>query len=443
MAPTISYLTTDDGTGAPVISYAEMIALRDHPRIAALGEVYWPHLLDNDRDVQDLVTAYRQAGKRVEGHSAGARGNKLAAFVAAGVTSCHEPTTVEEAANLLRLGLFVFLREGPTRRDLQQTLGVLQTGIDLSRVGLASDGISPDTLVDIGHMDAIVQRAVDLGADPVTAFQMASLNVARYFGFEDRFGGIAPHRDADLVVLPSEREIRPETVISKGQILVRDGRVMARAEPYEFPSEAYGRILWRERVQPTMFRYLAPGPTQRVRAIRYVDDIRTREEILEIAARNGELVIPDAVCMCSVFHRSRTERYGLGLLTGLGLKQGAVASTLAFDSSDVVVIGRDAVSMSTAVKHLEGMGGGIVVCATDRVLAELRLPIGGIAADEPAGAVGQSLKRITAALRKLGMTPTRPVLSVQAVTFTVIPDIRLTSRGLFDVKARQLVNLFV
>jgi adenine deaminase len=412
MAPTISYLTTDDGTGAPIISHSKMKALRDDPRIVALGEVYWPHLLSGDRGIEDLVTAYREVGKRIEGHSAGARGRKLVAFAAAGVTSCHEATTAEEAADLLRLGLFVFLREGSIRRDLQETLRIREMGIALDRVGLASDGVWPDALVDHGYMDAVVQRAIDLGVDPMTAFQMASVNVARYFGFEDRFGGIAPNRDADVIVIPSEREIRPETVISKGRVLVRDGDVVANARAHGWPPGAHGLIQWPEPVEPGMFRYAAPGPRHRVRAMRFAGDIRTREEILEIAVRDGELVIPDGACMAAVFQRTRTERYGLGLITGFGLERGAVGSTLSLESSDVVVIGRDAVSMATTVKQLGSMGGGIVVCANERVLAELRLPIGGVASDEPASTVGQSLKGITAALRELGVTLPRPILSV-------------------------------
>ena len=195
--------------------------LRDDPRIAALGEVYWPRLLGNE--IQELVVAYWEAGKRIEGHSAGARGPKLAAFAAAGVTSCHEATTADEAAALLRLGFFVLLREGSVRRDLAETLGIRRLGIALDRVGLASDGLWPDALADGGYMDAVVQRAIDLGVDPVTAIRMATVNTGRYFGFERQFGSVAPQREADLIVVPSERKIQPETVVSRGRVLMRDG----------------------------------------------------------------------------------------------------------------------------------------------------------------------------------------------------------------------------
>jgi adenine deaminase len=174
-------------------------------------------------------------GKTVEGHSAGARGPKLGAYAGLGVDSCHEPITADEAVERLRLGMHVFVREGSVRRDLEAVAAVRHRGVSLRRASLASDGVWPPDLVARGYMDAIVQKAIDLGIAPVTAFQMASLNPAEHFGLGRLTGGLAPGRSADLCVLPDLRTVRPEVVVARGRVVAREGRCLVDGPPRGTP----------------------------------------------------------------------------------------------------------------------------------------------------------------------------------------------------------------
>jgi adenine deaminase len=193
-APVISYLTAEAGRGEPLLDGEALGALLEDPRVLGLGEVYWHRLVPEPERLLPLIDRARALGKTVEGHAAGARGPRLMACAAAGMDSCHEPITAGEALERLRLGMRVMIREGSVRRDLEAVLKVRHAGVSLRRATLASDGIWPPDLLAHGYMDGIVQRAIDLGLPPVTAYQMASLNAAEHFGFDREIGG--SRRDA-------------------------------------------------------------------------------------------------------------------------------------------------------------------------------------------------------------------------------------------------------
>ena len=440
-APVITYLSAERGPGEPLIDEAELAALLTDPRVLGLGEVYWHRLLPEPDRLLPLMERARALGKTAEGHTAGARGPRLMACAAAGVDSCHEPITATEALERLRLGMRVLIREGSVRRDLAAVLEIRQAGVSLRRATLASDGIWPQDLLERGYMDGIVQRAIDLGLPPVTAYQMASLNGAEHFGLDRELGGIAPGRWADLLVLPDLRTVRPEVVVARGRVVAREGRCLVPCPAVPFPATLYdgprpGSL------DPASLRLAAAGSQARVRVIRVAGDIVTVETAATLPVRDGAVVAdPGSDLLLAVVCDRRTgHTRGFGVVQGFGLREGAVASTLSFDTADLVLVGAAPEALAAAGQRAVALRGGIVVVdARGAVRAELALPLGGVAAAAPLPDLARALDAVVTALRALGCGLANPLLTLQALTFTAIPAVRLTTRGLLAVKSRQHV----
>ncbi len=444
-APVISYLTVEGVPGQPALDEAAMAALLDDPRVLGLGEVYWHRLLPEPERLLPLITRARALGKTVEGHTAGARGSRLVACAAAGVGSCHEPITAAEALERLRLGLHVLIREGSVRRDLEAVLEIRRAGVSLRRASLASDGIWPPDLVARGYMDGIVQRAIDLGLPPVTAYQMASLNAAEHFGLDGDLGGIAPGRWADLLVLPELRTVRPEAVVARGRLVAREGRCLVPCPVVPLPAGLYdgprpGPL------DPASLRLAASGSSARVRLIRIAGDIVTAEAEATLPVRDGAVLADPAsdLLLAAVCDRRAGRLRGLGVVQGFGLREGAVASTLSFDTADLVLVGASREALAAAGRRaVELRGGFVVVDGHGAVRAEVPLPLGGVAAEAPVAEVARGLDGVVAALRALGCGLAHPLLTLQTLTFTAIPALRLTTRGLLAVKTREHVPLLL
>jgi adenine deaminase len=440
-APVIAYLTTDDGAGQPVIGEAAMAELLEAPEVLGLGEVYWHRLLPEPGRLLPLIERARRLGKTVEGHSAGARGAKLDAFAAAGVGSDHEPITVDEAVELLRRGLTVLIREGSIRRELDTLAAIREAGVSLRRLALASDGLWPPDLVARGYMDAIVQRAIDLGLPPATAYQMVSLNVAEHFGLDGEVGGLAPGRFADLLVLPGARTVRPEVVVARGRVVARDGRCLAPLGPAELPPGLYAG----PRVGPVdadTFRVPAAGTAARVRLIRTEGQVRTFEDEARLAVRAGA-VEPDPaadVALAAVLDRRGSGHRAVAFVRGFGVRAGALASTISFDTGDLVAVGAAREPLAAAVGRVVALGGGVVaVDGAGAVRAQLPLPVGGFASPRPLAGVAADLAGFAAAARALGCPFDNPLLPLETLTFQAIPALRLTARGVLDVKSQRLL----
>ena len=443
-APIVTYLSTDDGAGRPILSQADIEKLLDDPRILGLGEVYWHRLVAEPEKVLPLIEACRRRGKWVEGHTAGARGLKLQACVAAGIDSCHEPITPEEALERLRAGMHVMLREGSVRRDLEAVAPLRENGVNLRRAILVSDTIWPQALVARGYMDGIVQRAIDLGFDPVEAIQMATLNVAEHFGLDRDLGGIAPGRLADLLILPDLKRIRPEGVLVGGKVVVWNGE--CRVSPSAPPPPKIGSPSFPRPLAPETFALVAPGrqSTARLRAIQLKGDILTRELAVTLPVEHGRVVVnPERdLLKVAAFDRRGHGRLALGVLHGFGLKSGAVATSLCFDSGDVVVVGASDEAMAQVARAVVDAGGGYGVAKDDRVEL-LPMPIGGVISPLSVPEIAARLDAIEQSIRSLGSELRNPFLAIQILTFMAIPALRITSRGLLDVKSLRTVDLFL
>jgi adenine deaminase len=291
-------------------------------------------------------------------------------------------------------------------------------------------------------MDGIVQSAIDLGLPPVTAYQMASLNGAEHFGLDRDLGGIAPGRWADLLVLPDVRTVRPEVVLARGRVVAREGRCLAPCPSVPFPAALYdgprpGPL------DPASLGLRAPGSEAHVRVIRIAGEIVTAEATATLPVRGGLVAAdPAADLLLAVVCERRTgHERGFGVVQGFGLREGAVASTLSFDTADLVLVGASPEALAAAGQRAVALRGGfVVVDGRGAVRAEVALPLGGVAAAAPVPEMAQALGAVVTALRALGCRLVHPLLTLQTLTFTAIPALRLTTRGLLAVKSRQHVS---
>lgn len=447
-APVISYLFSDDGKGRKTIDAREMLQLLEQPEVAGLGEIYWPSIINGDasEELIELVQAAITLGKTVEGHGAGAKNQKLAALVARGIDSCHEPITAEEVRERLRLGLYTMIREGSVRRELEAVIGPL-TGmnLDLRRAILVSDGVWPGVLMRHGHMDYIVQKAIDLGLDPITAIRMVTLNVAEHFRLDKHLGGIAPGKCADLMVIPDLKTIEPRLVICRGRLVAREGKILVNPAPPIYPAEAYECVNLPP-LQPDFFRIAADSPEVKVRAMELVTSILNREVFISLPVVNGEVTTAgkkDIAKVAVLDRHGGTGRGTTGFIKGFGLSRGALASSFSFDEGNLVVIGVNDHDMADAVNRIRELKGGMVYCCGGRVVEELPLPVLGSISELPGPEVAARLESLEQAARAAGCSGESPLLTLFTITFTVIPSIRVLARGYWLTKENRVVDIFV
>ena len=443
-APVIAFLCSQR-EGKPAVTKTEMLEILEYPEILGLGEIYWSRVVEGiEGDLSELVAKARSLGKTVEGHGAGARQGRLNAFVAYGVDSCHEPISCEDVLGRLRLGLATMIREGSIRRELETIVPALsELAIDLRRAILVSDGTWPNHLLQYGHMDFIVNKAIALGLNPIKAIQMATLNAAEHFHLDTDLGGIAPGKCADLVVIPSIDKIEAQLVISKGRVVAQQGKLNINLPVMNFPAEFSQSIKIRT-VTPSFFQISAPGNSARVRVMEMITEIVNMEAILDMDVDEGVIQLKDNILKIAVIDRFEgTGRRSLGLIKGYGLRQGAIAISSGFDEGNAVVIGCDDRDMAFAVNRLQELQGGVVYICDEKVKVELAFPIYGIVSTLAGSVVAERLNSLIFSLREAGCWAENPLLTLLTATFTAIPSLRLTVGGYWLSKENQIVNLFV
>ena len=412
--------------------------------VAGLGEMMnMPGVIDGDEAVHAAITATLERGKPVTGHwsLAGWNDHRLQAYIAAGVDSCHETTSREDALAKLRAGMWVQFREGTTFRDVAALAPVLtEDGVDSRHCLLVTDDLLPETIVAKGHMDHVVRRAVEEGIDPLVAIQMATLNGAEYFNLRHDLGSIAPGRLADILFVEDLEDFRPHRVLA-------DGREPGELPFYEYPPEAYGSIRLARPLTEADLRVEADGERVRVRAIGIASgSVRTEHLLVELPVTNGEVgpsVELDVAKAASVERHGGPGTIGLGFIKGLGLGRGAVASTVAHDNHNMLVAGMNDADMVFAVERLVEAGGGMVAVADGEVLALVSLPIAGLICNRPVAELATETLALSEAYRELGSPIEDPAMIFSFLSLGVIPALRLTNRGLVDGVAFELVSPLV
>jgi adenine deaminase len=430
------------------ISDLDLDDLLKREDIVGLGESYWQAVLQDPEMFLGSIMDTLRHGKTLEGHTAGANEKKLMAYLAAGISSCHEPIKAEEVLQRLRLGIHVMIREGSIRKDLEQIAPIKDLGVATRRLILVSDGIEPGELMGKGYMEHIVQRAIQLGFDPVSAIQMATLNVAEHFRLDHLIGGLAPGRFADMVVIPDLRTIRAECVVSSGKVIARNGKLLLPPRRHRYHPESLTSIRIKENIQPEAFAIRVPheGSSVKVRAIEMVTELVTREMHLEVPVHAGYVEADGARGLAKVAAIDRTLSPGkmfTGLIKGLGLKSGALACSAAWDTTDIIVAGASDQDMALAVNRIIQTQGGAVVCENSKILQELPLPIFGIMSPLPLEEVDLRIKSLAQAAFGLGVPFPDPILTLIVLTGAAIPFIRICEEGLVDIKTGETLGLFL
>ena len=420
---------------------AEEIAsfLADEPRALGVAEMMnFPAVVAGDDDALAKVEVAEGLGRHVDGHAPGLTGPGLNAYLAAGVRSDHECTTYREALEKRRLGMWIMIREGSAARNLDALLPlVLEHGP--TNTLLCTDDREPDQLLREGHVGAAVRRAVALGCDPADAVMMATLNAARYHRLPEH-GAVAPGYLADIVVVPDLERFAPVGVWKRGRLVASDGRAG--------PIPSVRAPVWMRdsvRVAPLGAEAFAVHGDGAVRVIGVeAGQIVTRSLMVRAPVRDGRATAdPDRdLAKAAVVERHKgTGRIGLGFVSGFGLRRGALASTHAHDAHNVVVVGVSDDDMAAAVNRLTEVGGGQVAVAGGRVVAELPCPIGGLLSDRPAEEVAAAAEHLEAAAHDLGATLPSPFMAMSFLALSVVPELKLTDRGLVDTVNFELVPL--
>ena len=432
MLPSCVPATPLDESGA-ILDYRAIDSFYDHPRVQGLAEMMnFVGAINGDEQTVEKIVAAQAHHKKIDGHAPDLQGNDLNAYIAAGVYSDHECHDVKDAIAKLERGQFIMIREGTAARNLEALMPLL-TGKYADRCMFCTDDKHPNDLLEKGHIDYIVKKAISLGADPITAVKVACHNAARYFLLNNR-GGISPGYLADFVIIDNFQDFNIEQVYKKGVLMVDHGEIQ------DFPS-------------PEIEPYLVERAhkTFHVAALTAEDFVEKRPRGI-IGMVDGEIttvhagysdridVEYDVLKIAVVERHKNTHHIGIGYIQGYGLKSGAVATSISHDSHNIIVVGTNETDMAAAVNRVVELNGGIVVWDGGQSVAEVPLSIAGIMSDEPLVTVNEKLETAKDAAHKLGVNPgIDPFMTLSFMALPVIPSLRITTRGVFDVTTQSYV----
>ena len=423
-------------TNGGILRWSDLIQFKDDPWVVGLGEMMnYPGVLLRDQETLDKLRAF--SDRRIDGHAPGLTGRDLEAYVAAGIASDHECTNVEEAREKIRLGMRIMIREASNARNLQALLPVINSK-NARRILFVTDDRFPADLIDEGHIDNIVRTAIREGLDPITAIQIATLNAAEYFNLHDR-GAIAPGRRADLIIFDNFEKFTIEQVYRGGQLVARNGRVLPQNIPQRnLPVRNTMNVNWSK-----VDLRLAANGHKKVRVMGMIaDQIVTTQSVEDARIKNGFAVSDparDLLKVAVIERHQATGNVGLGFVRGLKLQRGAIGSSVAHDSRNIIVAGTNDDDLMTAARAIAAMQGGLVAVADGQVLARVPLPIAGLMSDQPLERVREQLDDLAAVARDLGSDLHAPFMAMAFLALPVIPELKLTDRGLVDVNKFDFV----
>ncbi|MEA2245567.1 MAG: adenine deaminase [Solirubrobacteraceae bacterium] len=412
--------------------------------VGGLGEMMnMPGVIGSDAATHEMIGAVLDAGLPVTGHWSlhGWTDHRLHAYACAGIDSDHESVHCDDALAKLRAGMWVQFREGSAWHDVAECAKALtEHGVDSRHALLVTDDMHPATLESTGHLNHAVRTAIGAGLDPLVAIQMATVNGAEYIGRRHDLGSIAPGRCADILLVEDLAEMRPHVVLA-------DGRRVEPGMPQVAPPPAFRDTVRLARTLTAAdLRIVAAGGgrTAQVRAIGMVaGELATESRVVEAPVAGGEVPAAselDLAKAASIERHGGDGSIGLGFVQGLGLRRGAVATTVAHDNHNLFVVGTNDADMLLAVERLGAVGGGMIAVADGEVLALVDLPIAGLLSDRPVPEVAAQVRELDRAYTKLGTTIEYPVMMVSFLSLAVIPALRLTNRGLVDGREFRLVD---
>ncbi|MGE5359708.1 MAG: adenine deaminase [Bacteroidales bacterium] len=426
-------------TSGAVLHAEDLVPFQSDPWVLGLAEVMdYRGVVEGDEEVLRKLDVFRDS--IIDGHAPQLHGKALQAYVAAGIGSDHECTTAEEALDKLRLGMTIFIREGSAARNLSSLVPLVNASNE-RRFCFCTDDRQPADLLDEGHIDHLVRAAIQRGLDPILAIRMATWNPASYFHLDDR-GAIVPGSRADLVVFDDLRAPRPRLVFRGGQMVARDGEVLAPPRPTPLRglrntmNVAWDKVNLCVRAEGRLARVIRVVP----------DGLHTEEVHEEPRIEDGCAVADPARDLAKLVVIERhlaSGNTGVGFVNGLGLARGALASSVAHDHHNLVAASADDRSLMTAARRVAQLGGGMVAADGDRVLAEVALPLAGLMSTSPVEQVRREYDGVLRAAASLGSRLHDPLMTLSFLALEVIPALKLTDRGLVDAARRAYVPLWV
>lgn len=426
-------------TNGSELRWYDLVSLQSDPWVLGLAEVMnYPGVVAGEDEVLDKLRIFRH--DVIDGHAPGLTGKDLQAYVGAGISSDHECMTVEEASEKLRAGMMIFIREATNAHNLK-TLLPLITPFNHPRICFCTDDRQPADLLDEGHIDFMVRTAIAAGIDPIIALRVASWNPARHFRLYDR-GAIVPGHRADLIVFDDLQVPRPRVVLRGGKVVARDGKTLWPRR--QLPQRALRHTM---NVAWDKVDFRIPVAGEKARVIGLIPDQLITRHLLETLPTHDGLaqadIARDILKMAVIERHQHSGQMGKGFVQGLGLKHGAIASSIAHDHHNIVVIGADDASMMKAARRVADLGGGMVVADNGRILAEVPLPIAGLMSHEPIEIVRHQVDQALDAAHQLGSPLHDPFMAMSFLALEVIPSLKLTDQGLVDVDQFALVPLWV
>jgi len=423
-----------------VLMADDLLPLLEDEHVLGLAEMMnMPGVLGGDEQVLAKIVATQRHGLVIDGHAPGLKGRDLCAYATAGVMSDHECTTIEEARQRIRLGMWLMIREGSAARNMDILLPLIKE-LHPPRVFFVTDDRDPQDLTTRGHIDSMVRRAVELGLDPVEAIRLASYNTAQYFRLYNR-GAIAPNFIADLVVLDDLKTFKVESVYKEGKLVAQADRLLVDVPTVTFTGVTGTMHIGN--IGENDLRILGKAGLIEVIGIE-PGQITTRHLQEEASVRDGEIVADpdrDLLKLVVIERHHATGNIGLGIVKGFGLRKGALASSVAHDAHNLIIAGVNDGDILKAARVLEEMGGGFACVVDGEVRGKVPLPYGGLVSPLPATELVQQLHALDMATIELGCTLDHPCMTLSFLSLSVIPSLKLTDQGLIDVESFRLVSL--
>ena len=439
MAPSCVPAMSWEHAGA-VLDAGAIDELLRNPKVLGLAEMMnFPGVIAGDEDVLNKIGAAASRTRVVDGHAPGLMGQDLVAYAAAGIRSDHESTEIQEALAKAALGMLVQVREGSIARNLDTLLPLLVE----DRLGdwcLCTDDVHPDELIAKGHLDALLRRVVAAGVDPARAIRHATLIPARHYGFTDR-GAVAPSYRADLVVMNDLAAFQPSIVVHNGEVAAQNGEYLATSVSPDIPQENTVHLAPLD--ESAFILRLTRDECPVIGII--PDQIVTRHLTRQVLREEGRWLFDpniDVVMLANIERHHATGSIGLGLVEGFGFRtDGAIGSSVAHDSHNLIIAGTNARDMLTCARALEEMAGGFVVARDGEVVRRVPLPVAGLLSTEPANVVCEQLASARRAAAELGSKLACPFGTLSFLALPVIPALKITDQGMFDVMSQQFIRL--
>ena len=429
------------------LSFAEEKSALRMQEVIGLGELFsWTKVTNRDSKTMKILSEALANDCVINGHTAGASGKKLNAYIASGILSCHEPINFDQVVERLRLGMWIMIREGSIRRDLKNIIPlVLSNETYIDRLMFCSDGLDPIDITRFGHIDHCIRESVKLGLNQIDAISMASKNCFDYYNLGKDLGGISPGKLADVLVFDDLTKMKPKKIFVGGRLVVSNGTIVSKIKGYDIPKWLTKTIKLKKFTEDN-FSIKSNSGLVDVNVIKMKTEIITEKITESLISEDGNVIpSPDKdVWKVAAFDRTfGSEKHTIGFLKNFGAKVGAFASTWNFHENNLIVIGSNEKDMVIAANNLIKTQGGMIVVNEGKILSSLPLELAGIISRDNFENVSENFANLNATLTDAGCKFEKPHLIPLFLPFFALPDIRISSNGLVDIKDRVILNTVI